>query len=60
MRDNIFPGLNKILKKFPNAEAVFQAFKCHDNQKDVEQFLTCINLRKVEDDKFGAEIKKLD
>ena len=59
MRDNIFPGLNKILKSFQMLKLYFKLFKCHDNQKDVEKFLTGINLRKVEGDKFGVEIKKI-
>ena len=49
--------LMKILK-FPNAEAAFQAFKCHDNQKDVEKFLTCVNPRKAKGD--NTLMQKLD
>ena len=52
-----FPWTNEDLK-FPNAEAAFQAFKCHDNQKDVEKFLTCVNPRKAKGD--NTLMQKLD
>ena len=52
-----FPWTKEDLK-FPNAEAAFQAFKCHDNQKDVEKFLTCVNPRKAKGD--NTLMQKLD
>ena len=32
---------------FPNAEAAFQAYKCHEDKDSVQRFLTCTNPRKA-------------
>ena len=46
-----FPWAKEDLK-FPNAEAAFQAYKCHEHQTDVEKFLTITNPRKAKGEKW--------
>ena len=41
-----FPWAEESLT-FPNAEAAFQALKCHESQPDVKKFLECDNPRRV-------------